>query len=98
MTQFININKCYSFQVIASTSAKALSAFTASEVLIINQSGGPLTIYDVNITDDGRAIQIEDTQSIVIRGLTNTESLSVKSATTGSVWCRSAYYSNLNQR
>ena len=98
MTQFININKCYSFKQIASTSAKALSAFTASEVLIINQSGGPLTIYDVNITDDGRAVQIEDTQSIVIRGITNTESLSVKSANEGPVWCRSAYYSNLNQR
>lgn len=113
MTQFVNINKCFSFHVLGkSTQYVQLSSFTASEVLIINDSGGPLYIYDgpwgegSTLPYDApagdilaRSIKVADTQSIVIRGITNTNTLSVKTTTSeGDVWCRSAYYSNLNQK
>ncbi len=50
-----------------------------------------------NFADDRRFL-IKNSESIVLRGITNTEEVSAKTgASSGTVYFRSAYFSNLNQ-
>ncbi len=95
---FVNKNKSYSFNMTIGTSLTQLSGFTASEVLISNKTGQDLYLYDNdNFTDDRRFL-IKNSESIVLRGITNTEEVSAKTgASSGTVYFRSAYFSNLNQ-
>ena len=95
---FVNKNQSYSFNMNIDTSLVALSSFTASEILISNKSGQDLYIYDGgNVTDDRRFL-LGDSESIILRGITNTNEISAKTGTnSGVVYFRSAYFSNLNQ-
>ena len=82
------------------TNLVALSGFTASEVLISNKSGQDLFIYDNDYTTDDRRFLIKTSESMVLRGITNTNEVSAKTNSqyiSGSVYFRSAYFSNLNQ-
>jgi hypothetical protein len=95
---FYNKNKSYSFNMDVTTSLVALSSFTASEVLIINKSGQDIYIYDNGNTADDRRLLLQDSESIVLRGITNTSEVSAKTAAlSGKVYFRSAYFSNFNQ-
>lgn len=95
---FVNKNKSYSFNMTIDNSLAALSSFEGSEVLINNKSGQDLYIYDNNYFTDDRRFLLEDDESIVIRGITNTNEVSAKTGTgSGVVYFRSAYFSNLNQ-
>ena len=97
---FVNKNKSYSFNMLVDTNLVALSSFTASEVLISNKSGQDLFIYDNNYFTDDRRFLIKTSESIVLRGITNTNEVSAKTSSqyvSGSVYFRSAYFSNLNQ-
>lgn len=95
---FVNKNKSYSFNMVIDTSLVALSSFQASEILISNKSGENLYIYDSNFTTDDRRFLLEDNESMVLRGITNTNEVSAKvGALSGTVYFRSAYFSNLNQ-
>ena len=95
---FYNKNKSYSFNMDVTTSLVALSSFTASEVLIINKSGQDIYIYDNGNTADDRRLLLQDSESIVLRGITNTSEVSAKTgALSGKVYFRSAYFSNFNQ-
>ena len=95
---FVNKNKSYSFNMTIGTSLAQLSGFTASEVLISNKTGQDLYLYDNdNFLDDNRFL-IKNSESIVLRGITNTNEVSAKTgASSGRVYFRSAYFSNLNQ-
>ena len=95
---FVNKNKSYSFNMTIGTSLTQLSGFTASEVLISNKTGQDLYLYDNdNFLDDNRFL-IKNSESIVLRGITNTNEVSAKTgAASGTVYFRSAYFSNLNQ-
>ena len=95
---FVNKNKSYTFNMTVDTSLTQLSGFIASEVLISNKSGENLYIYDNNFTTDDRRFLLEDNESIVLRGITNTNEVSAKTgANSGPVYFRSAYFSGLNQ-
>ena len=95
---FVNKNKSYSFNMTIDTSLAALSGFEASEILISNKSGEDLYIYDNNYSTDDRRFLIGDGESMVLRGITNTNEVSAKTgASSGTVYFRSAYFSNLNQ-
>ena len=97
---FVNKNKSYSFNMLVDTNLVALSSFTASEVLISNKSGQDLFIYDNDYTTDDRRFLIKTSESMVLRGITNTNEVSAKTNSqysSGSVYFRSAYFSNLNQ-
>lgn len=94
-----NINKSYSFNMTFATGLCALSAFECSEVLINNKSGTSIKIFDNGASDDTRSFLLEDNESAVIRGITNTADVSAKTTSGGGVvYFRSAYYSNLSQR
>ena len=95
---FVNKNKSYSFNMDIDTSLTQLSSFIASEVLISNKSGQNLYIYDGNASSDSRRFLIGNSESMVLRGITNTNEVSAKTgASSGTVYFRSAYFSNLNQ-
>jgi hypothetical protein len=99
MSQFVNINKCYSFNFTATATLQELVPFICSEVLLYNKSSTELKIFDVDPGTPNREFVLGAGQSIVMRGLTNTANLSVQTVSgTGTVYGRSAYYSNLNQQ
>jgi hypothetical protein len=96
---FTNLNLCYSFNLSATTSLKKLSSFECSEILITNKSGQDVIIYDTNIADASRSFLLGNLEGVVFRGITNSDQLSVMTtAGSGAIYCRTAYYSNLNQR
>ena len=93
-----NKNKSFSFNMLATTSLKQLSSFKASEVLISNKTGQDLYIYDNNYSTDDRRFLLKNSESMVLRGITNTANVSAKTgAASGTVYFRSAYFSNFNQ-
>jgi hypothetical protein len=96
---FTNLNLCYSFNLIATTALKKLSSFECSEILITNKTGQDIIIYDANTTDASRSFLLGSLEGVVFRGITNSDQLSVlTTAGSGTIYCRTAYYSNLNQR
>ena len=96
---FTNLNVCYSFNQVATTGITQLSSFDCSEVLITNKSGQNVIIYDYNTTDASRTFVLATSEGVILRGITNTAQLSVATGTgSGLIYCRTAYYSNLNQR
>jgi hypothetical protein len=95
---FVNKNKSYSFNINVTTSLVELSAFEASEVLINNKSGQAINIFDNERNGADQAFQLDDNDSIVLRGITNTSNVSAQTTSgNGTVYFRSAYFSNLNQ-
>ena len=80
------------------TSLTQLSGFTASEVLINNKSGQIVNIFDNERNGADQAFQLDDNDSMVLRGITNTNEVSAQATSgSGTVYFRSAYFSNLNQ-
>lgn len=96
---FVNKNKSYSFNINVTTALVELSSFVASEVLISNKSGQVINIFDNERNGADQAFQLDDNDSIVLRGITNTNEVSAQTTSgSGTVYFRSAYYSNLNQQ
>jgi|ETNvirenome_2_30_1030614.scaffolds.fasta_scaffold171023_2 hypothetical protein len=97
---FVNKNKSFTFNMEIDTTLRKLSGFTASEVLISNKSGRDLFIYDNDNFADDRRFLIKTSESMVLRGITNTNEVSAKVDSlplSGNVYFRSAYFSNFNQ-
>ena len=95
---FVNKNKSYSFNTTIGTGLTQLSGYIASEVLISNKTGQDLYIYDNNYFSDDNRFILANSESMVLRGITNTSEVSAKSSSSsGKVYFRSAYFSNLNQ-
>jgi hypothetical protein len=95
---FHNTNNSKSFEQTITTALVALSANVCSEVLIVNRTGEDIYLYDNNIFSDNNRFLIADTESIVVRGLSNSDSLSAKTATgSGLVYYRTSNFSNYNQ-
>ena len=93
-----NLNKSYSFNFDVTTTLSVLSSFPASEVLISNKSGQVINIFDNERNGADQAFQLDDNDSIVLRGITNTSNVSAQTTSgNGTVYFRSAYFSNLNQ-
>lgn len=95
---FVNKNKSYTFNMTVDTSLTQLSGFIASEVLISNKSGQIVNIFDNERNGADQAFQLDDNDSMVLRGITNTNEVSAQTTSgSGTVYFRSAYFSNLNQ-
>lgn len=96
---FYNTDFSKSFNQTVGTSLVALSGHSCSEVLLINRTGADLYIYDNNNFDDTNRLLIQDDESMVLRGVSNSESVSAKTASgSGDLYFRAQMYSNLNQR
>jgi len=96
---YYNINECMSFNQPVTTALVALSATTCSEVIIINKTGGHVFIYDTSNFNDSNRILLDNHDTFVIRGITNSSQVSAKTGgVTGLIYFRTQYYSFLPQR
>lgn len=92
---FYNLNQCRSFNQPVTTSLVALSSQPCGEVIVINKTGQTIYLYDGGYTDDSNRLSLVDAESITLRGLTNAEQVSAKTATgAGTLYFRTQFFSN----
>lgn len=97
-SQFFNTNRSRNFRQNINTSLVGLSAAVCSEVLVINRSGSLIYLYDNEDFSDDHCLAIDDGESIVIRGISNCDSLSAKTeSSSGDIYYRASNFSNYNQ-
>ena len=94
--QYVNLNKCRSFnQTLPNNSVlTALESQVCSEVIFVNRSGGDILLFDNGYEDAANGFLLSDSESVTLRGVTNSDSISAKSASGGLVYYRAQYYSN----
>ena len=97
---YFNINECRSFnQPVGNSAFAKLSSQVCSEVTIFNKTGQICFIYDNNYIADGERLSLDDNDTVTIRGITNTELVSAKTAASaGMLYYRTAFFSSLPQR
>tara|TARA_R100001591_G_scaffold61485_2_gene70957 strand:- start:17559 stop:17939 length:381 start_codon:yes stop_codon:yes gene_type:complete len=110
---FFNINQCRSFSMLVTSSLTCLSSVDTgghgvgqpcSEVIIVNRTGGDLTVYDQNFgpfagsspkgAGASRGFVLEDNDSFTFRGLTNVNEVSATATSTGPIYYRAQFFSN----
>ncbi len=95
---FNNLNVSKNFVTTINTGLSGFQSFPCSEVLVINRTGVDVYLYDSGDTSDSNRLLILDDESIVIRGISNSNSLSAKTASgSGDVYYRASRFSNFNQ-
>jgi hypothetical protein len=95
---YYNRNDCRSFNQPVTTALVALSAYTCSEVILVNKTGVTVYLYDSSYFDDSNRMAIDNNETFVIRGLTNSSQVSAKTASSGGLlYFRTQYYSFLPQ-
>tara|TARA_R100001129_G_scaffold145452_1_gene106737 strand:+ start:453 stop:821 length:369 start_codon:yes stop_codon:yes gene_type:complete len=107
-TKYFNRNQCRSFeQEITNSALTKLSGASptggqlCSEVLIINKSGQTLHLYDRaelytnGIPEDEYRLTISNNDTVTLRGLTNVDQVSAKTAaSSGFITYRTQYFSS----
>jgi hypothetical protein len=91
---YFNINQCRSFNQTAGTSLTKLSSQPCSEIELYNRTGGTLSAYDNGFSAEPFAMLLNNNESIVLRGLTNSDQVSAKAATAGSIFYRTQFFSS----
>jgi hypothetical protein len=95
---YFNTNNSRSFQQSISSVLVPLNSYTGSEVLVVNRTGQYVYLYDNNIFSDDNRFLIDNNESIVIRGVSNSNSLSAKTLSgSGLIYYRTSNFSNYNQ-
>ena len=98
-TTYYNINTCRSFNIPVTTALKALSSQPCSEAIIINKTGQIIYLYDQGFATDDNRIELANNETFTLRGVTNSNMISAKTATgSGLVYFRTQFYSLLPQR
>ena len=93
-----NINICRSFNQSLSTALVSLSAQVCSEVIIYNRTGETIEVYDNNYSSSDNAFILSNNDTLVVRGVTNTNQVSAKTLAGGGTICyRTQYFSNFAQ-
>jgi hypothetical protein len=100
-SKYFNTNQCFSYNCSIGTTLNALSTQPCSEVIIWNQTGQILYVYDQNRTSNDQRIAIPAAAAAtplrpyVIRGLTNADQVSAKTASSaGTVYWRTQFFSS----
>lgn len=91
---YYNLNICRSFNQIATTALTKLSSQVCSEVELFNRTGNTLSAYDGGYSGDEFAMIIPNNESYILRGLTNSDQVSAKAETPGTIFYRTQYYSS----
>lgn len=91
---YYNINQCRSFNQIIGTGLTKLSSQPCSEIELFNRTGGNLSAYDNDYTDEAFAMLIPNNSSIILRGLTNSDQVSAKAASSGLIFYRTQFFSS----
>jgi hypothetical protein len=101
--QYFNNNECRSFGKVIGTSLTRLSGADnaapflgqlCSEVIIINSTGGLLTLFDNDYFGSGNGLTIADGATFTLRGLTNVNQVSAKAASAGAIYYRTQFFSS----
>ena len=95
---FFNKNDCHSFKQSIGTSLTQLSAYTCSEVIIVNRTAGNVLIFDNNNFSFDNSFLLAAGESFTFRGITNTSVVSAIALSAGEVYCRTQYFSMFSQR
>jgi hypothetical protein len=95
---FYNINECRSFKQTVGTNLVALSSQPCSEVIVVNKTGGTLTIFDNGHSDSDFGFLLGSNESFTFRGITNTNVVSAIAASSGNIYYRTQFFSLLPQR
>lgn len=92
-TVYYNQNYCYSFNQLIGASLVQLSSFPCAELIIVNKTGGNVTIYDNGYNATGSAFLLSTNDQFTFRGLTNSAVVSASAVSTGLIYCRAQYFS-----
>jgi len=91
---FFNRNTSRSFNQSLSTVLVSLSSQSCSEVIIINKTGQSVYIYDNGYTADSNRLLLDSDDSMVIRGVTNSDQISAKTvSSSGTLYYRTQQFS-----
>jgi hypothetical protein len=101
---YYNNNTCRSFGMgLAATTLTRLSGVDSaapfagqqcSEVIIINSTGGILTLFDNDYSLGENGLKIADGTTFTLRGLTNVNQVSANAASAGPIYYRTQYFSS----
>lgn len=93
---YININTCRSFKqtLPGSSVMTGLSSQVCSEVIVVNRTGADIILFDSGYSADENGFLLANLESVTLRGITNSEQVSAKSAGGGSIYYRAQFYSN----
>jgi hypothetical protein len=113
-SEYFNINQCRSYSMrLAATTLTCLSSTDlggmgagqpCSEVIIVNKTGGNLTIWDQNFgpfasgspqgARGSQGFVLADNDQFTFRGLTNVNEVSAFAASTGPIYYRAQFFSS----
>jgi len=98
---YYNINQCRTFNMyLAATTLTCLSGDEngagqpCSEVIIVNKTGGNLTITDQKFSKDDHGLLLANNDTFTFRGLTNVNQVSAYAAGAGMVYYRTQFFSS----
>lgn len=95
---YFNTNESRSFSQTLSTVLVALSSFPCSEVLIVNRTNDDLFVFDNNNFSNNNRFLLKNDESMVIRGVTNSNMISARTSLSGgNIFYRTSRFSNYNQ-
>lgn len=91
---YYNINQCRTFNLTVNTAMTKLSSQPCSEIELYNRTGGTLSAYDNGFSGEQFAMLLLNNESIVLRGLTNSDQVSAKAAAPGLIYYRTQFFSS----
>lgn len=90
---FYNPNNCYTFNQVIGASLVQLSSYSCAEITIVNKTGGNVLIFDNNNNAANTGFLLSNNDQFTFRGITNSSVVSASATSTGSIYCRTQYYS-----
>ena len=95
MGEYVNLNKCRSFNQAIAASLTPLADQICSEVVIVNRTTKPILVFDGGYSDAQNGFLLASLESATFRGITNTNQVSAKSTAggTGDIYYRTQFYS-----
>ena len=95
MSEYVNLNKCRSFNQVISASLLPLADQICSEVVIINRTTQPILVFDGGYTDAQNGFLLAAQESSTFRGVTNSDQVSAIATAggTGTIYYRTQFYS-----
>jgi len=92
-TTFYNPNNCFTFNQVVGASIVQLSSYPCAEITIVNKTGNNVLIFDNGNSAAGNGFLLSNNDQFTFRGLTNSSVVSASATSTGSIYCRTQYYS-----
>tara|TARA_R110001632_G_scaffold174343_1_gene293935 strand:- start:237 stop:539 length:303 start_codon:yes stop_codon:yes gene_type:complete len=95
MSEYVNLNKCRSFNQAIAASLIPLADQICSEVVIVNRTTQPILVFDSGYSDAQNSFILGTNESATFRGVTNSDQVSAISTAggTGDIYYRTQYFS-----